>query len=66
MDVLKGLYIRECVGKLAEDEQDKRVWLAGVLSLSLGFVHAFEQEVERFKDSVAVMDRAINPHRYKK
>lgn len=34
--------------------------------MSLGFVHAFEQEVERFKDYVAVMDRAINLHRPKK
>ena len=66
MDALKALYFRECGGKLAEDEQDDRVWLTGVLSMCLGFVHAFEQEVERFKDYVALMDRAINLQRHKK
>ncbi len=65
MEALKIGYMCECGGKLEEEEQDERVWLAGVLSMSLGFVHAFEQEVERFKDYVAVMDRAINPHRHK-
>jgi hypothetical protein len=66
MEALKVAYTRECGGKLEEDELDERVWLGGVLSLSLGFVHAFEQEVERFKGYVAIMDRAINHHRHKK
>ncbi len=34
--------------------------------MCLGFVHAFEQEVERFKDYLALMDRAVNPHRHTK
>jgi hypothetical protein len=66
MEALKAVYTRECGGKLEEDEQDERVWLGGVLALSLGFVHSFEQEVVRFKGYVAIMDRAINDHRHKK
>jgi len=66
MESLRAAYTRECGGKLTEDEEDERVLLASVLSLCLGFVHAFEQEVERFKGYVAMMDRAINPHHYKK
>jgi hypothetical protein len=46
--------------------QHDRVWLTGVLSMCLGFVHAFEQEVERFKDYLALMGRAVNPHRQHK
>ena len=64
MEALKAAYLRECGGKLRDEEQDERVLLGSVLSLCLGFVHAFEQEVERFKDYVSVMDRAINPHRH--
>jgi seryl-tRNA synthetase len=66
MESLRAAYTRECGGKLSEDEDDERVLLASVLSLCLGFVHAFEQEVDRFKGYVAIMDRAVNPHHYKK
>jgi hypothetical protein len=66
MQILKAAYIHERGGMLKQDEHDERVWLTGVLAMSLGFVHAFEQEVERFKDFVATMDRAANPHRHRK
>jgi hypothetical protein len=67
MDALKASYRRELGADLGkEEEQDARIWLAGALSMCLGFVHSFELEVERFKDYVAMMDRFVNPHRHKK
>jgi len=47
METLKAAYIQECSGKPLEAEADERVWLTGALAMSLGFVHAFEQEVDR-------------------
>jgi hypothetical protein len=66
MQTLRAANIHECGGKLREDEQNERIWLTGVLTTSLGFVHAFEQEVEMFKGDVASMGRVISPHRHKK
>lgn len=65
MAALKQAYKRE-VPTADEDElESETLLLAGVVSLCLGWVHMFEQEVERFKEYVAIMDRAINPHRHK-
>ena len=67
MEALKAAFVRETGEKLTEDEDaDERIFLGGVLSMCLGFVHSFELEVERFKDYVRIMDRAINPHRHNK
>ena len=49
-----------------EEHEDERVLLVGAISMCLGFVHSFEREVERFKDYVSIMDRAINPQRHEK
>lgn len=66
MEALKAAFTRECGGTLDPQEvHDERAWLVGALAMSLGFVHAFGKEVERFKAWVAVMDRAVNPHRRK-
>lgn len=56
-------YTRECDGKLNEYEDDSAVLLTGAIAMCLGFIHSVEQEVERFKEYVAMIDRAMNSHR---
>jgi hypothetical protein len=64
MDALREAFKRE-VGDADEEElADNRFLLGSVISMSLGFVHRFEQEVERFKVYVNAMDRAVNRHRH--
>lgn len=66
MAALKEAYKREMPTADKDEVESETLMLASVVSLCLGWVHTFEQEVERFKDCVAIMDRAINPHRHKK
>lgn len=66
MEAMKLAYVAECSGRVNDHEGDDTIMLAGVIALCLGFVHAMEQEVERFRDYVGVMDRVVNPHRHKK
>jgi len=65
MAALKGAYKREVPTADKDEVENETVLLAAVVSLCLGWVHTFEQEVERFKDHVEIMDRTINPHRHK-
>jgi hypothetical protein len=63
-EAVRAAYIREH-GELTELEKgDDRIFLLGVLALCLGFLHACESEVERFKDYVRALDRVMNPHRF--
>ncbi len=45
---------------------NKALLLLGVVSLCLGFLDSFEQEVERFRRHVNPLDRVVNPHRHVK
>lgn len=65
MIALRNAFKREVTNPDREEINDDRVLLAGVISMCLGFVHALEQEVERFRRYVNLMDRAMNPHRYR-
>jgi hypothetical protein len=65
MEAVKSAYVAECSGQLNEYEGDDTIMLAGVIAACLGFVHAMEQEVERFREHVGMMDRVVNPHRHK-
>ena len=67
MDSLRIAYIKECNGKLEDSEaNDEALLLAGVTALCLGFLIGFEQEIERFREYVNLLDRAVNPHRCSK
>lgn len=60
---LRETYIRE-IGELEDFEKEHEHWMIlGAVAASLGFVGAFEQEVERFKGWVKTLDRVVNPHR---
>lgn len=64
MAALRAAYARE-VSKAAKEElENDTLLLGGVLSLCLGWVHAFELEVARFRHYVDVMDRVLNTHRH--
>lgn len=64
MRELRAVYSGE-TGGLEKDEMENGVeLLAGVCAMCLGFIEAFENEVERFKSYVNLMDRVINPHRH--
>jgi hypothetical protein len=65
MTAVRDAYTRERGGKLEDWENDDELLLLGVLSMCLGFLDSFEQEVERFKDYVNHIDRVINPHRHR-
>jgi hypothetical protein len=63
-EAVRAVYIRE-QGELSEFQNaDDRVFLVAALALCLGFLHACESEVERFKDYVGELDRVVNPHRF--
>lgn len=65
MNTLKTAYAKERNGKLEDWEDANEVaLLLGVVSLCLGFLDSFEQEVERFREHVNVLDKIANPHRY--
>ncbi len=62
MNALRSTYRKE---RALEDwEKDDAPLILSAVAHCLGFLDAFEQEVERFKGWVKVMDVAINPHRY--
>jgi hypothetical protein len=65
MATLREAFKREVSDPAREELADDKLLLAGVVSMSLGWVHTFEQEVKRFKHYVGIMDRALNPHRRK-
>jgi hypothetical protein len=64
MQGLREAFKREVTDPDREELADDKHLVASVIAMCLGWVHRFEQEVERFKDLVGEMDRAINPHRY--
>ena len=66
LQAVRDAFQKEVAEVHQEGQEDERVLLSGAISMCLGFVHSFEREVERFKDYVSIMNRAINPHRDKK
>jgi hypothetical protein len=65
MDSLRTAYTKERDGKLEDRESnDEALLLVGVIALCLGFLDGFEQEVERFREYVNLLDRAVNPHHH--
>jgi hypothetical protein len=67
MDLLRTAYIKECGGKLYDlEEKDEVLLLTGVIGMCLGFLGAFEREIERFKDCMNMLDRVVNRHRHSK
>jgi len=64
MTALREAFKREVPHAAKEELEDDIHLLASVVSLCLGWTHTFEQEVERFKDYVNIMDRVLNPHRH--
>lgn len=67
MNALRAAYIQQRGGKLEEWEKtDDALFLLGVVSFCLGFLDGFEQEVERFRDHVNLLDKVVNPHRHVK
>jgi hypothetical protein len=63
-EAVRAAYIRGH-GELSElQKADDRVFLVSALASCLGFLHACESEVERFKDYVRTLDRMVNPHRF--
>jgi hypothetical protein len=64
MDALRAAYIREVGRELRDFEKaNENVFLIGVLSLCLGFLIGFEEEIERFRTHINLLDRVVNPHR---
>jgi hypothetical protein len=65
MAALRDAYAKERDGKLEEWEKNEdEPLLLTVLSMCLGFLGSFEEEVERFKDYVNKLDHVINRHRH--
>jgi hypothetical protein len=64
-EALREAFKREVTNPSSEELGNDRILLASAISMCLGFVLTFEQEVERFRHYVGAMDRAINPHRHK-
>jgi hypothetical protein len=66
MAAVKTAYVAECSGMtVGKHDEDETVMLAGIIALCIGFIHAMELEVERFRDCVGQLDRVVNPHRHK-
>ena len=63
MNALRSTYAKERELEGWEKE-DEALLILSAVAYCLGFIDAFEQEVERFKEWVDVMDVAVNPHRY--
>lgn len=61
---LREAFAREVPDAATEELKDDKHLLATVISMSLGFVHSFEQEVDRFRHYVEIMDRVLNRHRH--
>jgi hypothetical protein len=67
MNALRAAYVKERDGKLEDWEKaDDALLLLGVVSLCLGFLDSFEQEVERFRECANHLDIVVNPHRHVK
>lgn len=67
MNSLRAAYTKERDGKLEDwEEGDEALLILGAISLCLGFLDSFEQEVERFKDHVNLLDKIVNSHRHTK
>jgi hypothetical protein len=63
MNALRSTYAKE--RELEEwEKNDEALLIFSAVAYCLGFIDAFEQEVERFKEWVGVIDVAVNPHRY--
>lgn len=62
---IKDKLSKERKSKLETWERTDHGLVSGVVALCLGFVVAFEQEIERFKDYVNLLDIVVNPHRHK-
>lgn len=66
MNALRSAYSKERGGKLEQWEKDNEALLIlSAVAYCLGFLDAHEQEVERFKDWVNLLDRVVNPHRHR-
>jgi len=64
MNAIKDAYRNERNGRLEDwEEANETSLLLSVVSLCLGFLDGFEQEVERFREHVGLMDKIVNPHR---
>lgn len=63
MNALRSAYAKE---RDLEDweKKDEALLILSVVAYCLGFLDGFEQEIERFKGWVQVMDVAVNPHRH--
>jgi hypothetical protein len=66
MQGLREAFKREVTDPNREELADDKHLVLSVITMCLGWVHRFEQEVERFKEFVNDMDRVVNPHRYEK
>jgi len=66
MNAVRAAYTRERDGTLESWEKNDEGLLLSVISMCLGFVGNFEQEIERFKDCVNQLDRVVNPHHHEK
>jgi hypothetical protein len=66
MTSVRELYYAKCEGKLETGDLSDEQVLTGVSALCLGFLDAFEREIERFREFVNVLDKEVNPHRYPK
>jgi hypothetical protein len=64
MESLKATYAHACMEHSAAESSDDLVFMSCVVALCLGWVDSFEQEIERFKGHVAMLDRIVNPHRH--
>jgi hypothetical protein len=62
---LRSIYSRERNSKLEYwEKNDEALLILSAVSHCLGFLDAFEQEVERFKDHVNMLDKVVPPHRH--
>jgi hypothetical protein len=62
---VRALYIRECENIIDDEESaNDAVLMIGAVALCQGFLDAFEQEVERFREHVDRLDKIVNVHRH--
>jgi hypothetical protein len=67
MNALRSSYSQLRGGKLEEwERKDEALLVLAAVAMCLGFIDAFEQEVERFKGYVNLLDIIVNQHRYAK
>jgi hypothetical protein len=65
MNALRSSYSELRGGKLEEwERKDEAMLVLAAVSMCLGFIDAHEQEVERFKGYVNLLDIVVNQHRY--